>query len=113
MGKNGSCCWDGERGDLVAARKVQVESTAGAGDAFLAGLIAGVDRRAAASAKHSNSQRLPGADSVTVAPHHQQRSRQVDAAQARRRITGRGSQQTVLRLWRNHNERHDAHHAAV
>ncbi|HXX62684.1 MAG TPA: PfkB family carbohydrate kinase [Bacteroidota bacterium] len=42
MGKNGSCCWDGNGVIWMPVRKVHVESTAGAGDAFLAGLIAGV-----------------------------------------------------------------------
>ena len=42
MGKNGSCCWDGNGVIWKPVRKVRVESTAGAGDAFLAGLIAGL-----------------------------------------------------------------------
>ncbi|HTY58745.1 MAG TPA: PfkB family carbohydrate kinase [Bacteroidota bacterium] len=42
MGKNGSCCWDGNGVIWMPVRKVCVESTAGAGDAFLAGLIAGI-----------------------------------------------------------------------
>jgi ribokinase len=42
MGKNGSCCWDGNGVIWMPVRKVRVESTAGAGDAFLAGLIAGI-----------------------------------------------------------------------
>ncbi|MFW6137681.1 MAG: carbohydrate kinase family protein [Spirochaetota bacterium] len=41
-GKKGSWCWDGRKAYHTPAYKTRINSTAGAGDAFLAGLIAGI-----------------------------------------------------------------------
>jgi len=67
MGKNGSCCWDGNGAVWKPAGKVRVESTAGAGDAFFAGLIAGI---AAGLPLHAAQElaTLAGGDSVQ-SPH--------------------------------------------
>ncbi len=66
-GAKGSWVWDGERVDYKPAVKVEALSTAGAGDAFLSGVIAGVCAGLPLFAAHELGA-LSGAFSVT-SPH--------------------------------------------
>jgi ribokinase len=111
MGKDGSCCWDGTSAVRLASQKVHVESTAGAGDAFLAGLIAGVT----AGLSLDQAQQLAtltGAVSVQ-SPHTINKDLDRKSLLKLSIDSPAAIDNVVLRLLEDHDDRHNAYHATV
>ena len=111
MGKNGSCCWDGNGVIWMPVRKVKVESTAGAGDAFLAGLLAGITAGLPLHAAQELAT-LTGGDSVQSI-HTINKKLDRDSLRTLSMESWTGISPEVQRLMEETNERYDAHHAAV